>query len=89
MRKRFRPIIPIAVALLLISGLAYAIEKKKQSKPVNQLPDTIHEEEALQAELLAATEEYQVKLPDKDSTSPREIEIAKPGAIKDQLKIKK
>ena len=29
MRKRFRPIIPIAVALLLISGLAYAIEKKK------------------------------------------------------------
>jgi uncharacterized membrane protein len=83
-----RKIIPITVALLLISGLAYAVDKKKQTKLVDQLTDKIHEEEALQAELLAATEENQIKIPDKDSASSGKTELAKSETKKDQLKTK-
>ena len=71
MKKRFIPVIPITVVLLLIGGLAYALDKKRQAKPEEQLLDTIHEEEALQAELLGATEEHHDKGPGIDTAGSK------------------
>jgi len=88
MKRRYIPIIPITVALILISGLAYALDKKKQTKLEDQLPDKIHEEEALQAELLAATEENLIKIPDKGTATSGKTEIAKSEPKKDLLQTK-
>jgi hypothetical protein len=63
MKKRFLPIIPITVGLILISGLVYAMDKKKHAKPVGLMPETMTEEEALKTELLEATEDHENKLP--------------------------
>jgi hypothetical protein len=64
MKKRVAPILTIAVVLVLVSGLAYAARKKDEGKPADlQADSTMHEEEALQAELLAVTETRDVKLP--------------------------
>ena len=86
MKKRFIPVIPITVALLLMGGLAYALEKKWHAKPEEQLTDTIHEEEALQAELLAATDEPRINLPVKKTARSRAVETASPGSRKNTLK---
>ena len=73
MKRRFLPIIPITVGLILISGLVYAMEKKKQTKPVGLVPETMTEEEALKAELLEATEDPKNKLPGIGDASSRKI----------------
>ena len=56
MKRRFLPIIPIAVGLILMSGLVYAMEKKKQTKPMGLTPETM-------TEVLEATEDPKNKLP--------------------------
>lgn len=89
MKRRFIPVISITVALLLIGGLAYALEKKKQAQPVDRLSDTTREEEALQAELLAATGDRQVKLPEKETATPGKNEPAGSGDKKEQSKTDK
>jgi hypothetical protein len=42
MKRRFIPVLPFTVGLILISGLAYVLEKKKQAKP--PLPRKNHHE---------------------------------------------
>ena len=63
MKRRLTPILAVTIGLVLLSGLAYAAEKKRQAKPVNRTPETMTEEEALKAELLDATEEHHDKRP--------------------------
>ena len=60
-KSRVATIVTISVALVLISSVTYAAGKKKQAKLKVQAPDAISEEEALRAELLAATEEEPIK----------------------------
>ncbi len=63
MKKRLTPIITLTVAILLVGSIAYAAEKRRQSNvPSVRDPEAIPEDEALKAELLAATEEHQEKL---------------------------
>ncbi len=63
MKKRVVPILTATVALVLIAGLAYAAKKKEKEPAVGPDSDPTHEEEALQAELLEATEGGGGKLP--------------------------
>jgi len=75
------------MALVLISSLAYAVEKKKHAKSVNQAPETITEEEALKAELLDATEEHQNNKHGIDDNLIKG-DVGKSGVMKDQPKVK-
>ena len=61
MERRLTPILAVTIGLVLISGLAYAVEKKRHAKPVDRTPETMTEEEALRAELLDTTEEHHDK----------------------------
>lgn len=63
MKNRYAPIVTLAVAILLVSGIAYAAEKKKQTRAAAQEPETVREEEAVKAELLAAVEGEKGKAP--------------------------
>jgi hypothetical protein len=56
MKRRIAPIITFTIALILVSGLAYAA-KKKVVKSSGHIPDTQFEEETFKAELLNATED--------------------------------
>lgn len=89
MKRRFAPIITIAVGLILFSGLAYALEKKKQAKPEDRLPDSIHEEEALQAELLAATGEHQRKAAETADAASKKSAVSRLTTAKDRHKADK
>lgn len=79
MKRRFLPIVPITVGLILISGLVYAMEKKKHSKPMGLTPETMTEEEALKAELLEATEDPKNKLPGINDASSKKVVPEKTG----------
>ena len=87
MKRRVAPILTFTIALILVSGLAYAAKKKDQARPADRTPDPIHEEEALKAELLDATEEHQRKLPDISDT--KKIVDARSNEKKDQIKLSK
>jgi hypothetical protein len=67
MNKRTK-IVTFTLAILLVGSIAYAAEKRKQSKLALKDLDSIPEE-ALAAELLEATEEHQVKAADMDGVS--------------------
>ena len=88
MKRRFTPIITtLTIALVLISSLAYAVEKKKHAKSVNRIPETITEEEALKAELLDATEEHQNKKSGLDDNF-KKSNGDRSGVMKEQMKTK-
>ena len=55
MKRRLTPFI-IGAAIVLIGSLAYAADRKKHAKQVDQPKDRTHEEEALRTELLDAVE---------------------------------
>jgi hypothetical protein len=85
MKRRLTPFI-IGAAIVLIGSLAYAADRKKHAKQLDQSTDRTHEEEALRAELLDADET-------KDKKSDDSANIAKvvsdTPSKKDQLKSKK
>jgi hypothetical protein len=60
MKRPLTPVITIGIALLLIGSIAYAADRRKQTKLVNK---TSPEEESLRAELLAAVDDHEKKLP--------------------------
>ncbi|GFE58804.1 hypothetical protein [Geobacter sp. AOG1] len=69
MNKR-TTIVTVTLAILLVGSIAYAAEKRKQSKLALKGLDSIPDE-ALAAELLEATEEHKVKDADSEVvTSP-------------------
>lgn len=86
MKRRLTPILTISVALILIGGLAYAADRRKQAKQVGHPAEPTHEEEALRAELLDAVEGNEKKSTDADdslkilaSKIDKKAESSKPG----------
>jgi hypothetical protein len=61
MKRRLLPALSIGIVVLLIGSLAYAAERKKNTKTVDRNRDKIHEEEAITAELLNAVENHEQK----------------------------
>ena len=86
MNKRTK-IVTFTLAILLVGSIAYAAEKRKQSrlaaKDLSSIP-----EEALAAELLESTEESQVKVVDIADVLPPDAdkEIVNVQVIADQPK---
>jgi hypothetical protein len=66
MKKGLFPAISIGIAVLVIGSIAYAADRKKNTKTMNFLDDKIHEEEALKAELLKTVEPLEKKSDDGD-----------------------
>jgi len=60
MKRRLTPILTIGIALILIGSLAYAADRRKQTKG-GHTADPAHEEEAFRAELLEAVEGHEKK----------------------------
>lgn len=73
MKRRVVPILTATVALVLIAGLAYAAKKKEKDPAVGNEPDPTHEEEALQAELLEATQGVETRLPGTVETGAKKV----------------
>lgn len=72
MNKR-TTIVSLTLAILLVGSIAYAAEKRKQSRLAPKDLDSFSED-ALAAELLETTEEHQVKVAHGDDvTSPATI----------------
>jgi len=63
MKRRLTPILTIGIAIILIGSLAYAADRRKQTKG-GHLSDPAHEEEAFRAEMLEAVEGHEKKSPD-------------------------
>jgi len=84
MKKRLTPILTISFAIILIGSIAYAADRKKQVKRVDQ--DRIHEEEALRAELLDDVQDRDKK--SRDAGETEKVVGNSPGGKSDQLKSK-
>ena len=87
MKRRLTPILTISIAIILIGSLAYAADRKKHAKQMDQPADSVREEEALRAELLDAVEGPDKKLHDIDDTG--KVAGNSLGGKTDQLKSKK
>ncbi|MDD2853677.1 MAG: hypothetical protein PHY09_17465 [Desulfuromonadaceae bacterium] len=61
MKKRLLPAIAIGMAVLIIGSIAYAADRRKNTKTVDRLTDKTREEEALRAEFLESLEQREVK----------------------------
>ncbi len=59
MKKRVVPILAVTAALILVTGLAYAADKKKHGKQRQSPPDLTPDDESIRAELLSAVEGQQ------------------------------
>ena len=81
MKKRLVPIITVAVVLVVFTGIAFAVDKKKQDKQRKTNPDALRDEETLQAELLAATEEHQ-DTPRTAKAALKKVVDVKPAVVK-------
>jgi hypothetical protein len=86
MKRRVAPILTFTIALILVSGLAYAAKKKVNTRPAVRTPDPTHEEEALAAELLEATEEHKKKMPSIGDINKNTDEVVKAQIIAKQPK---
>lgn len=86
MNKRTK-IVTFTLAILLVGSIAYAAEKRKQSRLAAKGLDSIPEE-ALAAELLESTEESQVKVVDIADVLPADAdkEVINVQVIADQPK---
>ncbi len=73
MKRRVVPILAVTFALVLFTGLAFAVDKKKEARPAVQPPECGSDEEALKAELLAASTEPSKKSPAASETGPRKV----------------
>ncbi len=60
MKKPIKAMVTIGIALILISGIAYAADKRKRTKQPLP-PEAVPDDEAVKAELLAAVEMEQEK----------------------------
>lgn len=86
MKKRIVPVVTLTVALLLFTGIAYAVEKKRQGKSPEQTPETGHEEESLKAELLAAAEPPPGRAPATVEAGTRKVDADRTDAKQGQSK---
>ena len=86
MKRRITPILITGIAVILIGSIAYAADRRKQAKYVNQPIDPTHEEETLRAELLEAVADHEKKAPAAGDTekvvgyrADKKINQSKPG----------
>lgn len=61
----------LTLAILLVGSIAYAADKRRQARQEGQEQEPTREEEALQAELLASTQDHQ------DVTTARVVTASK------------
>ncbi len=61
MKRPVKAMVTVGIALVLISGVAYAADKRKRAKDPMLPPEAVPDDEAVKAELLAAVEGQQVK----------------------------
>ncbi len=61
MKKPVKAMVTIGIALIFISGVAYAADKRKLAKQPMLPPEAVPDDEAVKAELLAAVEMEQEK----------------------------
>jgi len=87
MKRRLIPALSFGIVVILIGSLAYAAEKKKNTKTIDRTTDKIHEEEALTAELLNAVEKKEQKYLDNVDTG--KVESDKGKNIKEEIEHKK
>lgn len=73
MKKKMIPAITFGVALLIFGSIAYAADRRKNTKPVGQRGDKTHEEEALKVELLKNDKNNTLKSNDTDKNKKSEI----------------
>ncbi len=86
MKKRTK-IVTFTLAILLVGSIAYAAEKRRQSKLDVQESDMTSEEEALKTELLAASEVHQGKMTGTEAASPEKNVNDSPDAGKENVKV--
>ena len=86
MKRRLTPILTISIAVILIGSLAYAADRRRQTKQVNQSVDPNHEEEVLIKELLQSADDNDKNAPatgnaDKDvgSRADKKPDLSKSG----------
>ena len=70
MKQTVKALITIGVALVLISGVAYAADRKKKAQQPGCPPGAPPDDEAVKAELLATVEVQQKIVPRKDNGVP-------------------
>ena len=87
MKRRLIPALSFGIVVILIGSLAYAAEKKKNTKTIDRTTDKIHEEEALTAELLNAVEKKEHKYQDNVATGKVESDYG--NNKKEQIEYKK
>lgn len=75
MKKRLLPAISIGIAVLVIGSIAYAADRRKNTKTSDLFGDKVREEEALNAELLD-TFDHQDKKPQDSADTKRGAVIA-------------
>jgi hypothetical protein len=73
MKRRVTTILTFTIGLILVTGIAYAAKRKDQIKPSSRTPDPTHEEEALRAELLAATGDHPVAASGSEEKGAKKI----------------
>jgi len=71
MKKRYVPIITFTVAMLLVGSIAYAADRRKKTKQINDESDNLSEE-ALKVELLSASD---VQLKKTSSTLSTRVDM--------------
>lgn len=87
MKRRLIPALSIGIVVILIGSLAYAADKKKNTKTVDRNTDKIHEEEAITAELLKAVENHEQRPNNTGDT--KKVNAGRPNDKKDQLESSK
>lgn len=71
MKKPVKTLFAVGIALILISGVAYAADKKKKAKQPGFPADPSADDEAVKAELLAAVEGQKAKVPRKSEATAK------------------
>lgn len=69
MNKKIVPAVTFGIAILLVGSIAYAADRRKNSKSKFQPVNDIQEEETLRAELLGGAEHQAKKTPETNDVA--------------------
>ncbi len=61
MKKKLLPALSVGMAVLIVGSIAYAADRRKNTKSVHRLDDRVHGEEALKADMLYAFDQQDNK----------------------------
>ncbi|GAM10355.1 hypothetical protein OR1_02644 [Geobacter sp. OR-1] len=74
MKKRYVPILTFTVALLLVGSIAYAADKRKKAKSLEDDLNALSEDDTLQVELLASVDDRHKPVTDTKVEKPIDAE---------------